>query len=106
MTTHTILYHKHCADGSAAALAAWLALGDHEARPLGPEQVRLRHPARVVEDLGVAEVVVAGVAHDVDVAPEQRQSLTRPTARLKKSLNNNDQTAMVLRQLALRLMGK
>lgn len=32
MTTHTVLYHKHCADGSAAALAAWLALGDHEAR--------------------------------------------------------------------------
>jgi hypothetical protein len=32
--------------------------------------------------------------------------LIRPTARLKKSLNNNDQTAMVLRQLALRLMGK
>lgn len=32
MTTHTILYHQHCADGSAAALAAWLALGDHEAR--------------------------------------------------------------------------
>ncbi|NCD17092.1 MAG: hypothetical protein EOL91_07230 [Actinobacteria bacterium] len=32
MTTHTILYHQHCADGSAAALAAWLALGDREAR--------------------------------------------------------------------------
>ena len=32
MTTHTILYHQHCADGSAAALAAWLALGEHEAR--------------------------------------------------------------------------
>jgi hypothetical protein len=32
--------------------------------------------------------------------------LIRPTVRLKKSLNNNDQTAMVLRQLALCLMGK
>lgn len=32
MSTYTILYNKHCADGSAAALAAWLALGDRDAR--------------------------------------------------------------------------
>lgn len=32
MSTYTVLYHKHCDDGAAAALAAWLALGDTEAR--------------------------------------------------------------------------
>ncbi len=37
---------------------------------LGSEQVRLRHPARLVRHLAVAGVARSGVAHDADVADE------------------------------------
>src|SRR5262249_49500314 len=45
-------------------------LGDGEAIAFGPEQVGLRHPARLVDDLGVAGVARPGVPHHTDVAHE------------------------------------
>jgi hypothetical protein len=43
-------------------------LGDHEAAALGPEQVGLRDPARLVDHLGVTGVAGADVAHHAHVA--------------------------------------